>query len=447
MRLFRKKKVEIRQEEAIDGTVIDETAIADPVLRALLGKDEIDRSTVMNIPSVSACINRIGDTVSSLEIKLYRREGEKQEEVTDDPRTVLLNDDTGDTMDGAQFKKAMVTDMFLERGGYAFVNKIGTEVKSIHYVKAERLAFHYNSDPIFKDYQIECNGKNYEGWKWIKLLRNTDNGFYGKSIIEESKELLGILRATQRFEKNMVKTGGNKKGFVKATKKLSQEAMNALKSAFRKLYSNNSENVVILNDGLDFKESSNSSVELQLNQNKETNSDDICKIFLVPPTMIKGGASEEDEKLYREGCILPILRRFEKAVNSVLLSEKEKGKYIFAFDTSDFLKADIETRFKAYETALSNGFMQLDEVRKNEKLPEFGLDFIKLGLQDVLYYPGTKTIYTPNTNKISAVGESSDSAEEGEGALEGALEEIENASIENKPRQKEGEEGEKKDEN
>ena len=41
--------------------------------------------------------------------------------------------------------------------------------------------------------------------------------------------------------------------------------------------------------------------------------------------------------------------------------------------------------------------MQVDEVRKKENLESFKLDFIKLGLQDVLYYPETGEIYTPNT--------------------------------------------------
>ena len=32
-----------------------------------------------------------------------------------------------------------------------------------------------------------------------------------------------------------------------------------------------------------------------------------------------------------------------------------------------------------------------------------GLTWIKLGLQDVLYDPKTKMIYTPNTGQVSAV--------------------------------------------
>jgi hypothetical protein len=68
----------------------------------------------------------------------------------------------------------------------------------------------------------------------------------------------------------------------------------------------------------------------------------------------------------------------------------------FAFDDSLLTRADIETRYKAYEIGLKNGFLQLDEIRSKENLPAFGLDFVKLGLQDVLLYPDNGDIYTPN---------------------------------------------------
>ncbi len=53
------------------------------------------------------------------------------------------------------------------------------------------------------------------------------------------------------------------------------------------------------------------------------------------------------------------------------------------------------------KAALDANFMQIDEVRYAEDLEPLGLDWIKLGLNDVLYDPKTKTIYTPNTNQPS----------------------------------------------
>ena len=38
-------------------------------------------------------------------------------------------------------------------------------------------------------------------------------------------------------------------------------------------------------------------------------------------------------------------------------------------------------------------------------MPALGLNWIRLGLDDVLYDPKTKTIYTPNTNASVKVGE------------------------------------------
>ena len=63
------------------------------------------------------------------------------------------------------------------------------------------------------------------------------------------------------------------------------------------------------------------------------------------------------------------------------------------------MKGDIEKRFKAYEIGVKNGFLQIDEVRYMEDLGALNLEFIKLGLADVLYNPKTKEVYTPNTNK------------------------------------------------
>ena len=223
-----KKKPEIRED-----TTVDESVISDPLLRALIGGEGVDRDTIMNIPAISACVNMIADTVSSLKIKLYRKDKDRIEEVTDDHRTFLLNEDTGDTLDAVQFKKAMITDMFLGRGGYAYVNRVSGEVISIHYVEEQKIGFHKNCDPIFKDYMLEVGGRTYNPWQFITLLRNTRNGCYGRSIIAESPELWDIIYSSQQYEKTLVKKGGNKKGFLKAKNKVADEVMQKLKEAFR----------------------------------------------------------------------------------------------------------------------------------------------------------------------------------------------------------------------
>jgi len=170
-----------------------------------------------------------------------------------------------------------------------------------------------------------------------------------------------------------------------------------------------------LNEGLEFQEASNTSVEMQLNENKKTNSDEICKLFNMPPAMINGGATEQDKTNFVQYCLNPILKEIECALNRDLLLESEKGSFYFAADTSELTKGDIEKRFRAYETACKNGFMQIDEIRLRENMPPLGLDFVRLGLQDVLYDPVTKQFYMPNMNKTGGLGQKESEPEQKEG--------------------------------
>ncbi len=368
------------------------------LLRAFIYGVEMDREKAMNIPSLAGAILKIADTVAAIPIKLYKRNGDKNE-VVEDERTVLLNEDTGDTLDGYQFKHALIMDYFLGKGGYAYINKNGRKIESLHYVKESNISFQENTDVIFKDYRIMVQGNTYDPEDWIRLLRNTEDGIRGKSIIEENKESLSVAYTALKFEKNLVSKGGNKKGFLKSERRLKKEQMDELKAAWRELYSNNGENVVILNEGMEFKEASNTSVEMQLNENKKTNGIEVCKIVGTPPAMIEGKATERDEKIFIKYEINNVLKALETAINRAMLLETEKGEYYFEADTDDLNRSDIEKRYAAYGTGIEKGFLQVDEVRKKEKMPQLGVEFIKLGLNDGLLDPVANKVYVLNTNK------------------------------------------------
>ena len=192
-----------------------------------------------------------------------------------------------------------------------------------------------------------------------------------------------------------------KKGVVKSNKKLQPEALDALKKAWRNLYGKDStENCIVLNDGLDYKELANTAVEMQLDELSKNIKDQICSLLKVPLSVLDGTATENVYQNFIKLTIIPIINAFEAALNQTLLLEREKSAFYFVIDTKELLKGDIEKRYKAYEIGIKNGFLQRDEARYLEDFEPLGLDFISLGLADVLYNPETKEIYTPNTKEI-----------------------------------------------
>ena len=372
----------------------------DLILKSFLSEDTISEREAMNIPAVSKCVNLISDTVSMIPIKLYKEEflnGKRKTVEAEDERCDLFNFDTKDTFDGVQFKRAMVRDYLLFGGAYAYIKKRRNTIKSLNYVSFENVHIIENFDPIFKDYNILIGGQSYKPFEFLKVLRSTKDGANGIGIINQNQELLKVAYLTLKFEQSLVSTGGSKKGFIKSEKKITKEAMDSLKRAWRELYCNTENNVIVLNDNLDFKEASNTSTEMQLNENKNSINNSILDIFGVP--------TDWNWETFIKTAVMPILSAIECALNRDLLLEKEKKSFYFAFDTKEITKGDIKTRFEAYKTALDSNLMQIDECRYMEDLEPLGLNFIKLGLQDVLFNPQTKEVYTPNTNKVTNISD------------------------------------------
>lgn len=380
---------------------MDENAVAEPLLRAWLSGENMTRAKAMQIPYVAGAINEIAKTVANIPIRLYRKEGKKVIEIADDPRVFLLNEETGDTLDANQMKQAVVRDYYLGRGGYIYVNWDGLDVESLHYVFSEYVAIAPNTDVIFKDYAILIQGRTYFPDQFIRVLRNTDNGMQGNSIVDQNSMALNVGYSTLEYEKGLVKTGGNKKGFVKSARKLSRDAIDALKNAWKRLYRNNTENVVILNEGMEFQEASNTSVEMQMNENKKTNGEEFRRLLGIPDDL----GDEAGDKAFIKYCINTFMGEFMTALNRALLLESEKGTYYFAPDMSELTKGDIDKRYEAYKVAADTGWLQLDEIRAIENREPLGIDMIKLGLQDVLYNPKTSEIYIPNMNKSYKIKE------------------------------------------
>lgn len=370
-------------------------------LSALLGGvGKITPEQAMAVPAFASCVDFVSNTVASLPVRLYRNEADgSTAEITKDKRLRLLNCETGDLLDGFQLKKAMATDYLKYGNTYVYVKRRRNEIAGLYYVDTRHVNVNINADPIIKVPDIRVNGTPYHEWDFVIATRQTKNGVTGIGLIDENQDVLATAYNTLLFENKLVRTNGNKRGFLSSDSKLDETALTKLKKAWKDLYGTGDENLIILNNGLKFQEASSTSVEMQLNEIKQSNNDDICKLFGIPKTVLNGGGNESDYLNAIKIAVMPILSAFQRAFDKVLLLENEKDSLFFEFDTSELTKGDLMKRSQAYVLAVKNGWMTVDEVRAKENMPPLGLDYIRLGLQDVLFDPQSNLIYTPNTNQ------------------------------------------------
>lgn len=414
-----------RDAEPAADPIVPPAPVDDVLLSALLHGETITREKVMTLPAVNGAVDFISNTIASMPVKLYKVKQGKVEAVEEDNRVKMLNGDTGDTLDAFQLKKAMVTDYLLGKGGYCFIRKFRNEFTGLFYVEDRFITIMKVYEPIYKQFQIYVGGyskgedKNvgtFEPYEFIKLLRNTKDGASGVGYTVEVSKALETAYQTLLYQLGMVSTGGNKKGFLKAQRKLTQEEIDTLKRAWRNLYgNNNSEKVVVLNNGVEFQEASATAVESQLNESKKTLSDEVNALFHIYPN--------DFERTFKE-AIYPIVKAFETALNRDLLLEKEKKNHFFEFDVKEIVRVNIKERYEAYKLAKETGFMTLNEIRRSENMEWIqGLDVINVGLGAVLYDVDRHVYYTPNSDTVgNLAGEGDLTPEEEEQKTEEMLE-------------------------
>ena len=393
MGVFKRKE---KREE-----ILDNNKTEDVLLRALLSGVEIDRNKALAIPMVSSCVDFICNTFAQIPFKLYKEsevDGKKKTEEVVDDRVSIINDDTRDKLDGFQFKKAICEDYLLGKGGYAYIGKVGNKFNALYYVECDKVSFNKNEKAIFKDFTIMVDAGTYKDYQFIKLLRNTKDGASGKGLTEEISKALQTAFKRLCYDYDLAVTGGSRKGFIKSQKHLDKKAMDSLKEAWESYYQGNA-NTVILNDGMEFQEASNTSRENEIREKTVTFNDEIRSIFHI------GNTYEETIK----NAIMPIATAFATALNRDFLLEKEKKSFYFAPDTKELYKGSLKERYDAYKIAIESGFKTRNEIRYMEDDDALeGLDVINLGLGDVLLDTNSGLIYTPNTNSMVKIGENTE---------------------------------------
>lgn len=377
-----------------DDATAENTLVDDVVLKALLTGEDIDAKKALTIPAVASAVNRIATLVAVLPIKLYKKETvdgkPKTTELKDDKRVYLLNVDSGDTLDQFAIKRNLAKDYLLEKGAFLYIKKDKGEVSELRYVPPATITAVVNDvNPMNKDGQYLVLGKHYEQFDFINVLRDTDDGFLGVPLTKQINDVLATAVSNILYEMGVVKKGGTKKGFLQSEKELSKEAMATLKSAWRDLYSNSSDNVLVLNKGLTFQEASDNSVDLQIDQRKRTLFKEINDVF--------GIHSDKFEDIFRD-AVLPVLEAIESALNKNFLKEDEKKDHFFSFDKREVLKAGLKERYESYKVASEIGVLTKNEIRESENLePIDGMDVVSMGLGDVIFDVKSKEYFTPNT--------------------------------------------------
>lgn len=366
-------------------------------LSPLVNGKTITKQQAMSIPVVTKSVNWIASAISGLPIKMYKRTDKGYVEVYDDYRLPLLNNYSGNCMTANDLKKQLITDLLLDGNGYAYISKLGNKIEKLSYIPTNKLTYTESVDNINKIVNIWVDGHQVQDYNVFRLVNNTKNGVSGIGFVSDCQDLLSTILGSLQYENSSI-SSGVRRGFLKSKAKLDKDKMDELKQAWKRLTNPNQSDVLVLNAGIEFEDASSTATESQLSQNKTINMHQILAYFGLPTNFFEGANSDSYLTAVRI-AVLPIVKQLVTALNNYLLLESEKQDLKFDIDTSELLRINANERFTAYQTGLSSGILTIDEVRRMENLPVLDMQYLKLGLGDVLYNIKDGSIFVPNTGQ------------------------------------------------
>ena len=204
----------------------------------------------------------------------------------------------------------------------------------------------------------------------------TDNGIDGISPIDQCKNALSWGLNVEEFGNTFFKNGAKPSSVLATDRALSEQAIERLKNSFSNTYAKlkNSNSTIILEEGLTFKPISISPEQAQFLSSRQFSIEEVARIFNVPPHMLKDLSKSSFNNIEMQSqefvtyTLMPYLTRIENEMNYKLFRTNEIGKTFIEFNVNGLLRGDVKTRNEAYKTAITNGYMSINEVRQKENL-------------------------------------------------------------------------------
>jgi HK97 family phage portal protein len=204
------------------------------------------------------------------------------------------------------------------------------------------------------------------------------DGLMGYGVIELAANSIGLAMSAERYGSRVFANDARPSVVLKHPGVLGKEASDNLISSWNKNYqgSDSAGKAAILEEGMDLTTISFPPEQTQFIETQKWGLLQFARFLHIPPHLIGavevstswGSGIEQQEQGYVNHTLRPLTRSVEQQFNKDLLLDDERDDYFFEHLFNDLLRGDTASRFTAYASAITNGWITRNEVREKENL-------------------------------------------------------------------------------
>jgi HK97 family phage portal protein len=330
--------------------------------------------TSMKIGAVYACVRLLADTISTLPVDTFYREGGSR--LVFRPKPIWVETpDIG--MAREDFLQQAMVSLLLDGNVFIriFRGRSG-EVTSLTVLDPTRVEVRRN--PATREVEYAIDGTAGAVLTAAEVLHITElrrpGALRGVSRIEEVKQMLGLASALEEFSARFFGQGSTTQGLIEWPGNLTREQAKDLADGFEQGHKGlrRAHRPGVLFGGAKFVKTGVDPNEAQMLESRQFSVEEIARIFRCPlhllqvatPGAMSYASVEQNAIQFAQYTLRPIISKFETALSTLL-----PGPAFVKFNLDAILRGDIQTRFAAYSTGQLSGFLSVNDIHRLEDMP------------------------------------------------------------------------------
>jgi len=338
----------------------------------------VTQDNALTNDTVWACVKLISEAVSTLPLGLYERTGDGGRKPATGHRLYdILHNEPNARMTAVSFWQAMVGSMLLWGNAYAQIHRIGGRVVSLDFLRPDRMSVRRDRLGVLRYEYPDVDGvmRQLQASEVLHIRAFTLDGEQGLSAIQYGYNSIGSAMATDKAADETFRDTTRATGIVTMDAVLGPGQREDVREHVKTVSSKGG--VYVLEKGAGFQSLKFSPADAELLASRSFSVETICRWFRTPPVMIGHGdkqsswptSTEAQGALFLRYVLRSIISGIETEIRRSLLAPAERIRYFAEYSLEGLLRGDSAARAAFYTTALQNGWMTRNEVRRLENLP------------------------------------------------------------------------------
>lgn len=334
----------------------------------------VSPATAEGISAVYACVSAISETIGSLPLAVYRKTDTGREKAPDHALYRVLHDQPNERQSALEFREQMTAHMLLRGNAYARIVRGGDgQVRQLIPLHPDRVrVLELENGRVGFEVTTGDKVERLTQDEVFHLRHRSDDGVVGVSPIARAKGVLELAAAEHQHGTDTFTNGSKLLGVLKAPGRLNATQRQSIATAWQSFKAGGTP---VLDDGLDYAPVSMTLEDAEWIAARQFSVEECCRLFRVPPTIVgdlRHGNYSNTSELARQFVTLCLRRHlvaWEQAIHRQLLTEAGRRTYFVEHGVEGLLRGDSTTRASFYQSAIQNGWMEVNEVRRLENLP------------------------------------------------------------------------------